>query len=90
MAHILVAEEESALRTIFSAVVESEGHHLARGSVRGVVLLVIGGILMIVGALRLLGFLSGRRSRLPPAVEGILILLLGAAVVVVGIVVMNR
>jgi hypothetical protein len=70
---------------------------LARGAHSGVVLLVIGGILMIVGTLRLLGFLPGLsrvnllgRSRLPPAVEDILILLLGAAVVVVGIVVMNR
>lgn len=63
---------------------------LARGSVRGVVLLVVGGILIIVGSLRLLGFLPGRRSRLPPAVEGIFILLIGAAVVVVGIVLLNR
>ncbi len=57
---------------------------------RSLILLVIGGILIIVGTLRLLGFLPGRRSRLPPAVEGILILLIGAAVVVVGIVVLNR
>jgi hypothetical protein len=63
---------------------------LARGSVRGVLLLVVGGILIIVGALRLLGFLSGWRRRLPPGVEGILILLMGVAVVVVGIVVMDR
>jgi hypothetical protein len=60
---------------------------VARGAYAKVVILVLGGILMLVGALRLLGLfpnLLGSR-RINPAVLGVIFLLVGAALVVIGI-----
>lgn len=60
---------------------------LARGAFAKVVILALGGLLMLVGALRLLGLfpnLLGRR-RINPAVPGVIFLLVGAALVVIGI-----
>ena len=69
---------------------------LARGARAGIVVLVIGAVLVLVGVLRLVGFFPGLRlnvlgpSRLSPALQGLLGLLIGVALVVVGIVLLNR
>jgi hypothetical protein len=68
----------------------------ARGAHSGVVLLlVLGSLLVLAGAVRFLGFFPGLRvhllgqGRLPSAVEGLVILLVGAALLVLGTVLMS-
>ena len=50
-----------------------------------VVFLVVGGLAIIWGVLRMLRLMPGR-SRLSPTVEGLITLLVGAVLVVIGIV----